>query len=501
MWSSGSGPAGTSGNDFSIRWKGTFIFSGGTYTFNMNNLDDGGKVYIDDTLVSPELDSWKDQGPTNYSASRSLTAGSHTIQLEYYEHGGGSTVLLSWSQTAGLCPSSGNSVTLGSSSIVASQTTTASPPAGFSGGSFSSSNTGVASVSGSTVTGVATGSANITGSGWAYSNGATNCPLAGAALTVTEPPPPPPGGGDDGGGGGCNSKTCSPIPPGGGSNPDCGIIRLFWTDNSSNETGFKIYVDGIYTLTAPASSPASATGGLLSYDYNPGDNNPHDFSISATNASGDSAMVSLTNPGGIAASNCSKGDLSTSDKDITVINGVAITGASMPEACNGGTDDLPSATSLKLGDKLTFQINLCNKGNGSVSSIKVTDTMVNLKMPAAGWNAKFDGTPLFYDGVKASSYSPVADHYFAYGTVPNQTLVFNLATTAHNLNGPGSSSITFDGQLAVPTGYSGSTARFQNGFIIYYNKATGEPATPVTGFTPLLLFSIGGGVPTIIEIP
>jgi hypothetical protein len=290
------------------------------------------------------------------------------------------------------------------------------------------------------------------------------------------------------------------VPPGGGSNPSCGVIRLFWTDNSDNETGFKIYVDGVYKVTAGASSPASATGGLLSYDYAPVDTNPHSYSISATNVYGDSAIVSLTNAGGIAAQTCDTASLVTSDKDITAINGVVVSSPA-PFACNGGTDSLPSTTSLKKGDKLTFKISLCNTGNGAASSTKVTDTMVNLQMPTAGWNAKYDGVALTYDGVQASSYSPLADHYFAYGTAPNQTLVFNLSAYADNINGPGTRYLTFDAQLAVPTGYTGATARFQNGFTITYNKSTGVAATPVTGFTPLLIFYTGVGVPTIIEAP
>ncbi len=84
------------------------------------------------------------------------------------------------------CPASGNNVALSPSSIDVTQTSTASAPAGWSGGTFSSSNTGVATVSGSTLNSVHGGTSSITGSGWTASNGATGCSLTGATLTVRD---------------------------------------------------------------------------------------------------------------------------------------------------------------------------------------------------------------------------------------------------------------------------------------------------------------------------
>lgn len=83
------------------------------------------------------------------------------------------------------CPS--GSVQLSSSQTSVGGTVTASAPAGFSGGSFASTQTSKATVSGSTVTGVAEGLTNITGSGWTYTNGATSCSLSLAPLTVIRP--------------------------------------------------------------------------------------------------------------------------------------------------------------------------------------------------------------------------------------------------------------------------------------------------------------------------
>jgi hypothetical protein len=53
---------------------------------------------VDDVLI---VDQWKDQGPTTYTATKTLTAGNHTIKMEYYENAGGAVAKLSWSQNGG----------------------------------------------------------------------------------------------------------------------------------------------------------------------------------------------------------------------------------------------------------------------------------------------------------------------------------------------------------------------------------------------------------------
>ena len=88
-----------------------------------------------------------------------------------------------------LCPSA--YVSLANNSIQVGQNTTASAPSGWSGGVFISSNTSVATVSGSTITGRSQGTTSISGSGWTAPNGATNCSLSGATLNVIAPPSSP----------------------------------------------------------------------------------------------------------------------------------------------------------------------------------------------------------------------------------------------------------------------------------------------------------------------
>ena len=51
-------------------------------------------MYVDGTLV---INAWVDQGPTTYTATRTLTAGVHQVRVEYYEREVGAVAQVSWS--------------------------------------------------------------------------------------------------------------------------------------------------------------------------------------------------------------------------------------------------------------------------------------------------------------------------------------------------------------------------------------------------------------------
>jgi chitodextrinase len=94
-WGSG-GPGGTVPTDrFSTRWTRKASFTGGSYQFTAT-ADDGIRIWIDGALV---VDAWKDQAPTSYQATTTLTAGDHDVKVEYYENGGGAVAKLSWQLT------------------------------------------------------------------------------------------------------------------------------------------------------------------------------------------------------------------------------------------------------------------------------------------------------------------------------------------------------------------------------------------------------------------
>ena len=81
-------------DNFSVRWTRTVSFDANDYRFTMTS-DDGFRLYIDDEL---KLNKWIDQGATTYTVDVSLSAGNHTIKMEYYENGGNAVARLSWKE-------------------------------------------------------------------------------------------------------------------------------------------------------------------------------------------------------------------------------------------------------------------------------------------------------------------------------------------------------------------------------------------------------------------
>jgi len=93
-WGAG-GPAGLPVDNFSARWTGSFPFANETVTFTVR-ADDGVRLFLDGTLI---IDGWKDQPPTTYTTTRTVTSGNHQIKVEYYERGGGAVIQVAWGGT------------------------------------------------------------------------------------------------------------------------------------------------------------------------------------------------------------------------------------------------------------------------------------------------------------------------------------------------------------------------------------------------------------------
>ena len=91
-WGAGSPAAGVGADNFSARWAGSFDFAAGEYAF-VATADDGVRLWIDGEQV---VDGWIDQAPTTYQVTRTLSAGPHTVQMDYYEHLGGAVAKLDW---------------------------------------------------------------------------------------------------------------------------------------------------------------------------------------------------------------------------------------------------------------------------------------------------------------------------------------------------------------------------------------------------------------------
>jgi hypothetical protein len=103
VWGAGGPGTGVGPDSFSVRWSGQFDFAGGSTTFTAT-ADDGIRVWVDGTLV---IDAWVDQSATTYQATRTLTAGTHLVRVEYYERTGDAVAQLGWAQAPGSggCPS------------------------------------------------------------------------------------------------------------------------------------------------------------------------------------------------------------------------------------------------------------------------------------------------------------------------------------------------------------------------------------------------------------
>jgi N-acetylmuramoyl-L-alanine amidase len=127
---SGGGPGGGVGTDnFSARWTGRANFSAGNYTF-IARADDGIRVYLDNQIV---IDAWRDQGPTEYRQTRTVSAGAHDVRIEYYENGGGAVAQFRWEQASG---PSGN-LALRKAASATSQESGSYPPANGNDGNNS----------------------------------------------------------------------------------------------------------------------------------------------------------------------------------------------------------------------------------------------------------------------------------------------------------------------------------------------------------------------------
>jgi uncharacterized protein YkwD len=78
--------------NFSVRWQGQFSFNQGQYSFKAVAAD-GMRVYIDSALV---FNAWYDQPAASYSFGQLMTAGTHLVTVEYYDHTNLAVARLSW---------------------------------------------------------------------------------------------------------------------------------------------------------------------------------------------------------------------------------------------------------------------------------------------------------------------------------------------------------------------------------------------------------------------
>jgi glucose/arabinose dehydrogenase len=90
QWNTGSPDLATMPTThWSARWTRTLTFSEGVYSFATFS-DDGVRVYVDGQLI---IDHWVDQ-VAGWTANKEMTAGQHTVVVEYYQDLGGAEMHL-----------------------------------------------------------------------------------------------------------------------------------------------------------------------------------------------------------------------------------------------------------------------------------------------------------------------------------------------------------------------------------------------------------------------
>jgi hypothetical protein len=80
-WGAAAPAAGVPDNNFSARWERTETFEAGVLDVTVTG-DDGIRVLLDGDVV---VDGWGDHAATTYTGSVPVTAGTHTVAVEYYE--------------------------------------------------------------------------------------------------------------------------------------------------------------------------------------------------------------------------------------------------------------------------------------------------------------------------------------------------------------------------------------------------------------------------------
>ncbi|MCY2953770.1 MAG: PA14 domain-containing protein [Planctomycetota bacterium] len=91
-------PEGWNADAISTEWKGYVVpRSTGFYTFGTTS-DDGSRVYLNNNFTTPNVNAWRDQGPTFTAGTPVfLAAGKqYPIDVQFYENGGGASMVLQW---------------------------------------------------------------------------------------------------------------------------------------------------------------------------------------------------------------------------------------------------------------------------------------------------------------------------------------------------------------------------------------------------------------------
>ncbi|MTD54494.1 glycoside hydrolase family 3 C-terminal domain-containing protein [Amycolatopsis pithecellobii] len=116
-WKGGAPVPGVPRTQWSAKYTGTLNPpTSGTYTFSITS-DDGSRLFVDGKQV---IDNWHDQGGVTQTGQVTLTAGKPvSVEVDYYQDGGGSLVQFGWQPPGGTASPEQQAVDLARSSDVA----------------------------------------------------------------------------------------------------------------------------------------------------------------------------------------------------------------------------------------------------------------------------------------------------------------------------------------------------------------------------------------------
>ena len=94
-WGLGSPQAGIPPDNFSARWTRTSHFEAGTWRFRVT-VDDGARLWVDDQLV---IDEWVGGPPREITGTIGLSAGPHSVRVEFVEFAVEARLAVRWEMT------------------------------------------------------------------------------------------------------------------------------------------------------------------------------------------------------------------------------------------------------------------------------------------------------------------------------------------------------------------------------------------------------------------